>query len=379
LSQFFGLAASIMVQSTPASEAPTPTDYISTSDNWQTEINNAGTGAVIGINAGTYFGFSVTPLTNQKFVAVGNVVLDGNGAGECFSGHSVRGIEIWGENQMQITDYSPSSFHGAICSLEGDWYDNPPWSEGGWLVDGVEVGPSGGWGGIILTGHDVIIRNFSIHDIGEIGFKVIFGDDGHVHDGEIYNIYPSDWGYEGGGSKNWGTRRLAMEDIYCHDIAGPGLWSDMDNQDTIYRRITCRNVTISNIFHEISGSCIVENCDLEGDPTWVGSNGIWGRSYAAIHIANSGTDAFGGAFDGAIVRNNQIKDFYTGIAYIDQTRTDQYGNSRTNTTEGEAYGNVLDNCDNNGDQMNHPPSAYVPGALPVVWSNNTLLNGSTIN
>lgn len=365
----------------PPSEAPTPTVWIGPSDSWQSEINSAGAGTVIGLEPGTYSGFSVTPLTNQKFVAdTTQVVLDGNGAAHCFGGHNIRGVEIWGEGRLRITDYNPSTFHGAICSLASDWYNNPPWSDGGWLVDGVTINFITGWGAVILDGNDVVIRNFLIHDIGEIGFKVIFGDDGHVHDGEIYNIDPTNWGNEGGGSKSWGTNRLVHEDVYLHDIDGPGLWCDMDNIDTVYRRITTDSVGISNIFHEISGPCLIEDCTLENTPG--GSTSIWTRGNAAIHVVNSGSDLYGGTWDGAIVRNNDIIDCGVGVAFLDQTRTDQFGQPRTNTTEGEVYGNVIDNCDPNGDQMDHAPSPYVPGALPVDWysnGGNTLLNGSSIN
>ncbi len=368
------------------SQAPTPTHYIDSTDSWQTEINNAGTGAVIGLNAGTYSGFSINPLTNQKFVAQGVVILDGNGAGECFSGHNIRGVEIWGEDLLRITDYTGTGdYHGAICSLGSDWYNNPDWSDGGWLVDGVEI-DNCGYGGIILDGNDITIRNCVIHDVDEIGYKVIFGDDGHVHDCEIYNITPTQWGNEGGGSKNWGTRRLIQEDIYFHDIAGPGSWNDMDNQDSEYRRITCLRVTISNIFHEISGPYLIEDCDLTGTGVVPNPNyGIWTRDHAGIHVVNSGADTWGGTL-GNIVRNNDITDLNCGIGFLDQTRTDQFGNTRTNTTEGEAHSNTIDGCPDNGDQRDHSVggSPYVPGGLGINWhigegDANTLLNGSSIN
>jgi hypothetical protein len=358
--------------------APTPTVTIDSNDSWQTELNSAGTGAVIGLEAGTYAGFAVTPLTNQKFVALGAVTLDGNGASECFGGHNVRGIEIWGESLLTITDYDPSQYHGAICSLASDWYNNPPWDDGGWLVDDVELSNIQGHGGIILDGNDVIIRNCVIHDIGEIGYKVIFGDDGYVHHCEVYNITPTDWGNEGGVCKNWGTRRLIQEDIDIHDITdGPGIWNDMDNQDSEIRRITSANVDISNIFHEISGPFLIEDCTLVGDGTSY-VNGIWSRSGGGIHIVNSGADTWGGTLANQ-VRNNSISDFYVGIGFLDQERTDQFGNTRTSTTEGEVYGNTLDNCDNNGDARDHNGDQYVLGALGINWHDNTLLNGSSIN
>lgn len=384
MTQFFKWAA-ILDGPDTLPQPPAPTHYIDFNDSWQTELNNAGAGAVIGMNAGTYSGFNVTPLADQIFVAVGSVTLDGNGASECFNGHNVRGIEIWGQDQLLITDYNPSKFHGAICCLSSspDWYSAPPYRDNGWLVDHVEVGNVQGWAAIILDGHDNTIRYCDLHDIGDVGFKIIHGDDGHVHNNEIYNITPSNWGDEGGACKCWGTRRLVLENNYVHDITnGPGLWCDSDNIDTIYRNNTILNVSESQIFHEISGPCIVEDNTLTGVSATPSSLGVWERTDAGIHIVNSGSDQYGGTWDGAIVRNNDVTNFYVGIAFIDQTRSDQWGNNRTNTTEGAAYGNTIDNCDNNGDQMDHSPSPYVPGALPVDWTSNggnTLLNGSTIN
>ncbi len=346
----------------PAPE-PVPGDVTLTpSDDWQALVDAAGDGATIVLAAGTYVGFKVTPRTGQTFTVDGPVVLDGNGQDAAFEGHGVQAVSILGGNVLRIHNYDTPQYHGAICSLApGDWYNNPTWGPQGWTVDAVEI--HGCSYGVTLADDNARLTNSWIHDVAEIGFKMLFGHNQAVIGCEINNITPTDWGHEGGGCKNWSTRNLLLEGNVVYDIAGPGLWNDHDNQDAIIRRNTVYECGASGIFHEISGHATIEDNVVENQYGYNGL-GIWSRGGAAIHVVNSP----------ATVRNNLVRNCGVGVAFLDQQR-DEW----TNNTSGEAYNNTLDNAGASGDARDHNGDQYVLGALGVDWHDNYLSQGSIIN
>ena len=55
-----------------------------------------------------------------------------------------------------------------------------------------------------------------------------------------YAGYKYDW--EAGGSKFAFTQNLVVRNNYAHDNDGPGLWTDLENENTLYEH----NHTASN-------------------------------------------------------------------------------------------------------------------------------------
>ena len=93
------------------------------------------------------------------------------------------------------------------------------------------------------------------------------GSDGVVDGNEIsrnnYAGYKYDW--EAGGSKFAFTHNLVVRNNYVHDNDGPGLWSDIENENLLYEH----NHTVSNreagILHEISYHAIIRDNLIEND------------------------------------------------------------------------------------------------------------------
>jgi len=355
-------------------EVPPQTDFdvtIGPGDNIADLITEAGAEGRIGWRGGIYNGFSHQPLPGQLWAACpgeGPVFDGANTYTHAIEGHGIPAVTIQGP--FEIRNYGRLEYHGAICSLApGDWYNHPIRGIEGWKIAGAEIHHCSY--GATLAGDNVELTDFVLRDLDDLGFKILFGADGYVARGEMYNIKAESWGHEGGGSKSWETNGLVHEDIHLQDIDGPGLWTDSNNDNTVYRRITAERVTNAAIFHEISQSALIEDCTLTGG-TGGGSNGIWTRADVGIQIANAGY---------VTIRRNRLTGFYAGISCIDQIRDDQYGNDLTDTTGGEVHDNTIDGCRYNGDARDHTVGGpkYTLGGLPVHWHDNELLNGSLIN
>ena len=130
-----------------------------------------------------------------------------------------------------------------------------------------------------------------------------------VEGNEIYgnNTTGADEYYEAGGSKFGETENLIVRDNFVHDNNGPGLWTDIDNINTLYEN----NVVVGNsgagIFHEISYSATIRNNQVRG-------NGFRNRGWlweGGIMVAGS---------QDVEIYGNILEDNYNGITLIQQDR-----------------------------------------------------------
>lgn len=338
---------------------------------WQT-ITSQPAGAAIGLTAGTYNGFSVTPKTGQRFIVMPGaaVTLDGQGAAFAFQASKVGGVIIDGRaGTLHITNYQGPFFRGVINNLlVGDWYSDgntkpDTWLKNGWKVHGVRI-TNCGTHGVTLCGDGAQLTDFTIegHPTGrrlEIGWKMLYGHDQLVADGEVSGCRPTNWGNEGGGSKNWNTIGLIVERVKSHGHDGPGIWHDWNNWKSTVRDCEVWDCTGPGIFQEIAvesqivgddvGVSVIENNlvhDMRNSERWGG-----------VEVATSGP---------VIVRNNTIRNSKAGIWFRDQSRPPWQGG-----TSGQAKGNVLDNAGKSG---------YIKesgqGGV-VTWGGNTYMNGSS--
>jgi len=118
----------------------------------------------------------------------------------------------------------------------------------------------------IRLGDAMQVLNNKIVQNGQLG--VGGGGRGGVVDGnEISgnNYAGYDYGWEAGGSKFAFTHNLVVRNNYVHDNDGPGLWTDLENENTLYDH----NHTVSNreagILHEVSYRAIIRNNVIEND------------------------------------------------------------------------------------------------------------------
>jgi len=352
-----------------------PDGVVVTPADWQSKISGAGQDTVFLLSAGTYNGFGVSPKPGQQFYAVpdASVTLDGGGRGTAFYSSKSGGVVIDGRHasgaRFHIKNYRGEFFRGVINNLlAGDWYndgnDRPDsWLAEGWKVHGVHL-TNVGTHGVTLCGNGAELTDFEI--IGETGttlevcWKMLYGYDQVVADGEASGARPTNWGNEGGGSKNWNTIGLVVERVKSHGHTGPGIWHDFNNFESTVRDCEVWDCSGPGIFQEIS----VESQRVDGKPAGVSiiENNVvrdmrnstrWG----GVEVATAGP---------VIVRNNTIRNSKAGIWFRDQGgRAPQTGN-----TSGEVYGNVLDNAGQSG---------YIKesgqGGV-VTWRDNQYVNGS---
>lgn len=116
------------------------------------------------------------------------------------------------------------------------------------------------------------ILNNKTHHNGEAGMGGS-GRDILVEGNEMYkNNYAGYWpGWEAGGAKFVLTENLVVRNNFSHDNIGPGLWTDISNNNTLYEG----NRTTGNtegIFHEISFKAIIRNNTI-----WEDGNNTFGH------------------------------------------------------------------------------------------------------
>jgi hypothetical protein len=164
----------------------------------------------------------------------------------------------------------------------------------------------------IKAGNGWRILNNKTHDNGDAGMGGS-GRDILVEGNEMYkNNYAGYWpGWESGGAKFVLTENLVVRNNYSHDNIGPGLWTDINNKNTLYEGNRTTNNT-EGIFHEISFHAIIRN------------NTIW----------NDGNNTFGHHEEDAGILIGESRDV-------------------------EVYGNTVTNCKNGilGRQLNRAQDA----------------------
>ena len=106
----------------------------------------------------------------------------------------------------------------------------------------------------IYAGHGAQIRNNRVLWNGQIGLRGGRGYGTLVEGNEIaYNNWAGfSWGWEGGGAKWTNSEGLIVRNNHAHHNDGPGLWTDLDNVDTLYEYNLVEHNTAIGIFHEIS-------------------------------------------------------------------------------------------------------------------------------
>jgi parallel beta-helix repeat protein len=180
----------------------------------------------------------------------------------------------------------------------------------GWIVQNNELKLNYGVGACV--GSNGRILNSNIHDNGEMGFACD-GDDVLIEGNEIArNGFFSgiDVAWEGGGSKCVLSNRLVVRGNYSHDNKGYGLWTDIDNINTVYENNRVENNSAAGISHEISYKAVIRNNTLKGNGhgshTW-----LWG---AGIQIQDSqDVEVYGNRVENSAKGGN-------GIAIIQQGR-----------------------------------------------------------
>lgn len=290
----------------------------------QRAVNDNPAGTVFVLKPGVYSRQSITPKSGNRFIGEPGAILDGgNSVKHAFQpGNSQpRDVVIEG---LEIRNYTPGVQLGAIL---GGGHSRTPTTHR-WVVRNNNIHHNDGGG--IRIGQEMQVINNHIHHNSQIGIVGI-GDDVLVEGNEIsYNNFEKkhDYIWEAGGTKFVMTRNLVVRKNYVHNNWGPGLWTDIDNINTLYEDNRVVGNADNGIFHEISYSAVIRNNHVEGNgfdrPSW-----LWG---AGILVSSSGDVEIHG---NTVVRNAN------GIGAVQQNRgSGAYGSYQVKNIN--VYGNTVD-------------------------------------
>jgi len=236
-------------------------------------------------------------------------------------GGNARGVTVRG---LIVEKYAIPGHMAAI----GDQYPGE-----GWTVEDNEVRLNHGQG-ISFTGR-ATIRNNKVHHNGQLGIRSSKAKHALVEGNDLsYNTVPEigyTWSHEGGGAKFTVSDSLIIRNNQAHDNWGPGLWTDINNTNTLYEGNICKDNLASGIFHEISFNAIIRCNTLSGNGKVHGGQILLSTSrnveicYNTLVVGKNGGE-------GIRVVQRDRGDAYTGI------NNAVHNNDITYTTSGKLSG-----------------------------------------
>ncbi len=148
-----------------------------------------------------------------------------------------------------VEKYASDAQQGAIYADAGH----------GWRLSGVTARWNHGAG--LSFGSKTRVSGGSFSHNGQLGIRASGGEGSSVEGVEIaFNNYAGyDSGWEAGGAKFLETNGLSVRRSCVHDNGGPGLWTDVDNINTIYEENKVFMNADDGIKHEISYAAIIRN------------------------------------------------------------------------------------------------------------------------
>ena len=169
------------------------------------------------------------------------------------------------------TSVIPQAFYGdqpnvTIRGLTIEKYANPSGrgvigfvaAGTGWVVTDNTIRWNHGAG--IKTNSGMRALRNNIHHQGQMGISGA-GNNVLVEDNEIAynNTAGFTMGWEAGATKFTRTDGLIVRGNYSHDNHGPGLWTDIDNINTLYENNRVEDNDWRGIFHEVSYKATIRN------------------------------------------------------------------------------------------------------------------------
>lgn len=192
---------------------------------------------------------------------------------------------------LVIEKYAVAAQEGAIDSRR----DNEDRVGGrDWVISGNVVRWNHGVGIASTTG--ALVDQNVVYENGQLGLAAK-GDGLTITANEVYgnNAAGFSAGWEAGGSKFAYTSGLQATDNYVHDNNGPGLWTDIDNIDTVYRNNRVIDNAGIGIYHEISYDAVISNNEVRGNgfgfDSW-----LWGAGIAVSTSVN--VEVYGNIVEG---------------------------------------------------------------------------------
>jgi hypothetical protein len=260
---------------------------------------------------------------------------------------------------LVIEKYASLAQYGAI-NLEGTT---------GWVVSNNDLR----WnhGGAIRTGTLAKIIGNKVRYNGQIGI-VGAGDDLLVENNEIAynNAAHFESGWEAGGTKFVFTNRLIVRGNFVHHNDGPGLWTDIDNINTLYENNVSEDNQRMGIFHEISYAAVIRNNTVRrngfGMPDWAWGAGI-------LVAASPDVEIYGNLVEGNADGITAIQQYRGSGAYGPHEISNLWVHDNNTTTQGWS-GFVQDLGDNSyftsrNNRFDRNRYQLGVGAYNFVWLN----------
>ncbi len=204
-------------------------------------------GTTYWLSAGTYpLRVPLTPKAGDSFLGAYGAILTGGDTAAAAMTPAVDGVTV---RNLIVEHFANPVQYGAL-SAEG---------RTGWTFAYNETRLNFGYG--IRCGPASHVIANAVHHNGQLGIGGAWADDVLIDGNEIAynNTNGNDPGWEAGGTKFTNTNRLIVRGNYVHHNSGPGLWTDINNLDTLYELNTVDDNTMMGIFHEISYACIIRN------------------------------------------------------------------------------------------------------------------------
>ncbi len=207
-------------------------------------------------------------------------------AAQVFKGNA-SGVKIM---DLTIEKYNAPTQHGTIEGAQN------------WTIANNEVRLNYG-AGITAGNNSKILGNF-VHDNGQLGMggggaNLLVEGNEIARNGHWAGI---DVFWEGGGAKFSQSTNLVVRGNYSHDNEGFGLWTDIDNVNTLYENNLVFNNSGSGITHEISYDAIIRHNALigngfnsqgsgtPGNPIWIWGGQIQNQNSKNVEIYDNWID-----------------------------------------------------------------------------------------
>ncbi len=207
---------------------------------------------------------------------------------------------------LVVEKYANPAQSGAVQAAGADDGNVGQGLSSGWTIADSEIRLNHGAG--VRTGHGTRLTGNRIHHNGHLGVSVR-GTGVEVSGNEISHNNTAGFAieWEAGGLKATATRDLVVRGNHVHHNHGFGLWTDIENIDTLYEGNTVTDNFGAGIFHEISYAArVIDNV--------VTGNGFGTHEWfygAGILIAHS---------PDVEVAGNHVAGNADGIAGIQQAR-----------------------------------------------------------
>ena len=160
---------------------------------------------------------------------------------------------------LDIEKYACEASDGAV-----DGRGNSGKMSRNWVVQSNVTRWNHGMG--IRLGDAMQVLGNKIIDNGQLGVGG-GGSNGVVDGNEVAgnNYAGYDYGWEAGGSKFAFTHNLVVRNNSVHNNDGPGLWTDLENENTLYDHNHTSSNREAGILHEVSYSAVIRNNVIEND------------------------------------------------------------------------------------------------------------------